>query len=63
MQSAARLFLAPGKTIAQAAEQVGYDSEAAVSRVFKGYMHVSPAAFRKEKTGGAPVAAKKLKSA
>jgi AraC-like DNA-binding protein len=54
MQRAAHLLLAAGKTIAQTAAQVGYDSEAAFSRVFKRYMHVSPAAFRKEKTGGAP---------
>ncbi len=55
IQGAARLLLAPGMTIAQAAKQVGYDSEAAVSRVFKRYIHVSPAAFRKKKWRSPPV--------
>jgi AraC-like DNA-binding protein len=45
---AARLLRTPGATIAQTAERVGYDSEAAFSRVFKRYMRVAPAAFRDE---------------
>jgi AraC-like DNA-binding protein len=43
---AARLLRAPGATIAQTAERVGYDSEAAFSRAFKRYMRSAPAAFR-----------------
>jgi AraC-like DNA-binding protein len=51
---AARLLQVPGATISQVAERVGYDSEAAFSRVFKRYMRVGPAAFREESIGSLP---------
>jgi AraC-like DNA-binding protein len=54
MYLAARLLRAPGATIAQVAERVGYDSEAAFSRVFKRYMRVAPAAFREESSSHPP---------
>jgi AraC-like DNA-binding protein len=45
---AARLLQAARATVAEAAHRVGYESEAAFSRVFKRYMDVSPGAFRNE---------------
>src|SRR5215469_4713655 len=48
MYLAARLLRVPGTTVGQVANRVGYDSEAAFSRVFKRYMRVAPAAFRNE---------------
>ena len=51
MYLATRLLQVPGATVAQVAERVGYDSEAAFSRVFKRYMRVAPATFRDEATG------------
>ncbi|HET9157006.1 MAG TPA: AraC family transcriptional regulator [Myxococcaceae bacterium] len=54
MYLAARLLRVPGTTVAQVADRVGYDSEAAFSRVFKRYMQVAPAAFRDEATGQQP---------
>lgn len=51
MYLATRLLQVPGTTVAQVAERVGYDSEAAFSRVFKRYMRVAPATFRDEATG------------
>jgi AraC-like DNA-binding protein len=51
MYLAARLLRTPGATVAQVAQRVGYDSEAAFSRVFKRYMRLAPAAFREESTG------------
>jgi AraC-like DNA-binding protein len=45
---ASRLLRTPGPTIAQTAERVGYDSEAAFSRMFKRYVRIAPAAFREE---------------
>jgi AraC-like DNA-binding protein len=48
---ATRLLRVPGTTVAQVADRVGYDSEAAFSRVFKRYMRVAPAAFRNEAAG------------
>jgi AraC-like DNA-binding protein len=53
VQCAARLLQVPGATVAQTAERVGYDSEAAFSRAFKRYMRVAPTAFRAQ---GAPTA-------
>jgi AraC-like DNA-binding protein len=44
---AARLLQTPGATVAKIAERVGYESEAAFSRMFKRFMRVAPAAFRK----------------
>ena len=46
---AARLLQVPGATILNTAAQVGYESEAAFSRVFKRYMRMAPAAFRARK--------------
>jgi len=46
MQVATRLLHTPGTKVGQIAEQVGYESEAAFSRVFKRYTRMSPAAFR-----------------
>jgi len=54
MYLAARLLRVPGASVAQVADRVGYDSEAAFSRVFKRYMQVAPAAFRDEATGHQP---------
>jgi len=54
MYLAARLLLAPGVTVGQVAERVGYDSEAAFSRVFKRYMRMGPGAFRDEAVGLRP---------
>ena len=51
MYLAARLLRVPGTTVAQVADRVGYDSEAAFSRVFKRYMRVAPTAFRDEASG------------
>lgn len=53
MYLAARLLRVPGTTVSQVADRVGYESEAAFSRVFKRYMHLAPAAFREE-SGGSP---------
>ena len=46
MQVAARLLQTPGVKVAKIAEQVGYGSEAAFSRVFKRYTRMSPSVFR-----------------
>ena len=54
MYLAARLLRVPGTTVAQVADRVGYESEAAFSRVFKRYMRVPPAAFREESAGHSP---------
>jgi transcriptional regulator GlxA family with amidase domain len=51
MGKAARLLRGTGASIADVAEQVGYDSEAAFSRAFRRYVGVTPAAFRR---AGAP---------
>jgi AraC family transcriptional regulator, alkane utilization regulator len=63
VQLAAHLLQTPGTTVAQIADRVGYDSEAAFSRAFKRYMRISPAAFRDESTRGAAAAPENLKSA
>lgn len=47
MQLALRLLDAPGLSIAQAAERVGYRSEAAFSRAFKKYMGLPPGKWRR----------------
>jgi AraC-like DNA-binding protein len=44
----ARLLRSPGATVAKTAERVGYESEAAFSRVFKRFMRVAPAAYREQ---------------
>jgi AraC-like DNA-binding protein len=46
MHLAAQWLQAPGMTIAQVAERVGYESEAAFSRAFKRYLRVPPSVFR-----------------
>jgi AraC family transcriptional activator of mtrCDE len=50
MQLAAQM-LAAGTSIARAAEQVGYQSEAAFSRAFKKATGVLPGAYRRARTG------------
>ena len=52
MQLAARLLHTPGTKVGQIASQVGYDSEAAFSRVFKRYTRMSPAAYRDNRIDG-----------
>lgn len=47
MQLATRLLERPGTSIAQAASDVGYESEAAFSRAFKRVAGVSPGAWRR----------------
>jgi AraC-like DNA-binding protein len=46
---AARFLQTPGATIVDTAAHVGYESEAAFSRVFKRYMLMAPGAFRADK--------------
>ena len=50
MQLALRALESPEKTIAQAAAQVGYQSEAAFNRAFKKYMGVPPGRWRRNRT-------------
>lgn len=47
MQLATRLLERPGTSIAQAASDVGYESEAAFSRAFKRVAGISPGAWRR----------------
>ena len=49
LQCAARLLEAQGTSIAQAAAQVGYESEAAFNRAFKKQVGVPPGAWRKSR--------------
>lgn len=49
MQLAARLLERPGISIAQAASEVGYESEAAFSRAFKRIAGTSPGAWRRSR--------------
>jgi AraC-like DNA-binding protein len=46
MQIAARLLDSQGMSMAQAADEVGYQSEAAFNRAFKRYVGVAPGAWR-----------------
>jgi len=52
LQLAARLLERPGASIAQAAAEVGYESEAAFNRAFKKFVGVPPGAWRKGRNGG-----------
>ena len=47
MQLALRALESPEQSIAQAAAQVGYQSEAAFNRAFKKYMGVPPGRWRR----------------
>jgi len=49
LQIAARLLEAPSVSIAQAAAEVGYQSEAAFNRAFKRYAGLAPGAWRRER--------------
>ncbi len=49
LQIAARLLETPSVSIAQAAAEVGYQSEAAFNRAFKRYAGVAPGAWRRER--------------
>ena len=53
MQTAARLLLETRSTVAAIALDVGYDSEAAFARAFKRLVGKPPAAWRREREGGA----------
>ena len=53
LQIAARLLEAPSISIAQAAAEVGYQSEAAFNRAFKRYAGLAPGAWRRERMGQA----------
>jgi AraC-like DNA-binding protein len=53
MQAAARLLLESRATVAAIALDVGYDSEAAFARAFKRAVGKPPAAWRREREGGA----------
>ena len=52
LQVAANL-LTQGMTLARAAAEVGYESEAAFNRAFKKYVGVPPGAWRKRRQNGA----------
>ena len=43
------MLLASGKSIAQVAQQVGYESEASFTRAFKRELGMPPAAWRRER--------------
>jgi AraC-like DNA-binding protein len=53
MQTAARLLLETRSTVAAIALDVGYDSEAAFARAFKRVVGKPPAAWRRQREGGA----------
>jgi AraC-like DNA-binding protein len=50
LQIAARLLETPNVSIAQAAAEVGYQSEAAFNRAFKRYAGLAPGTWRRERT-------------
>lgn len=50
MQLAVRRLTVPGVSVAQAAVDVGYESEAAFSRAFKKYVGMAPGSWRKGKS-------------
>jgi AraC-like DNA-binding protein len=54
MQLASRL-LADGAQVAEAACEVGYESEAAFSRAFKKVVGQAPAAWKRAAKGGEPI--------
>jgi AraC-like DNA-binding protein len=49
LQLASRLIEQPGTSIARAAAEVGYESEAAFHRAFKKFVGVPPGAWRKNR--------------
>jgi AraC-like DNA-binding protein len=49
IQVAAHELLASGKSIAQVAQEVGYESEASFTRAFKRSLGVPPAAWRRQR--------------
>jgi AraC-like DNA-binding protein len=49
LQIAARLLETPNISVAQAAAEVGYQSEAAFNRAFKRHTGVAPGAWRRER--------------
>jgi len=53
MQLAIRRLTIPGVSVAQAGEEVGYESEAAFSRAFKKYVGVPPGSWRKGRSSPA----------
>jgi AraC-like DNA-binding protein len=53
MQLAARLLESPGISVARAAAEVGYESEAAFSRAFKKYVGTPPGAWRRNRISSA----------
>jgi AraC-like DNA-binding protein len=53
VQLAARALERPGISIAQAAADVGYESEAAFNRAFKRLVGVPPGAWRRQRAAGA----------
>ncbi len=54
LQLAARALERPGVSIAQAAAEVGYESEAAFNRAFKRLVGVPPGAWRRSRATAAP---------
>jgi AraC-like DNA-binding protein len=52
LQLAARQLERPGLSIAQVAEEAGYESEAAFNRAFKRLMGTPPGAWRRSRAGG-----------
>jgi transcriptional regulator GlxA family with amidase domain len=57
LQLAARLLDDPAISMAQAAAEVGYESEAAFHRAFKRHVGTPPGAWRRARTTRGPVAA------
>ena len=57
MQLAATLLASTSLGLAEIAEQVGYGSEAALSRAYKRWVGVAPADWRRGKRSAAPPAA------
>jgi len=53
LQLAARVLERQGVSIAQAAAEVGYESEAAFNRAFKRLVGVPPGAWRKKRAAAA----------
>jgi AraC-like DNA-binding protein len=51
LQLAARLLERPDVSIAKAAVEVGYESEAAFNRAFKKFVGVPPGTWRKKRSG------------
>ena len=49
MQLASRSLASPGASVARAAAEVGYQSEAAFNRAFKKYVGVPPGEWRRSR--------------